>query len=279
MPPIPLTKRPTPPSLTLYIDIVSPFSYIAFHVLTHSPHLFTTSPPSPTSDRNLTHVAILPCSLHHVMTITNGLPPAKSCPLKSKYIWKDMRRQAKRWGVPVLSEEEGLPEGFPFDKRFIHLQNLAYHIHKLYPHELFLATIDLLFHLIWTPSPPPSFGSARADVHALPEATEILQKLKFPKPEIDKILLAVRKEEGGGGSVEEGKVEVSPKLKEATMKIVEETECFGLPWFVATNKNNETDVWWGSDQLGVIAEFLGVSWPEGKAAGTDSERIWQRITK
>ena len=121
MPPITLPKRPVPRSLTLYIDVVSPFSYIAFHVLTHSPRLFTTSPPS-SNTSDLTHVTVLPCSFHHLMTITNGLPPTKSSPLKSQYIWKDMRRQAKRWGVPVLSEEEGLPEGFPYDKRFVLLQ-------------------------------------------------------------------------------------------------------------------------------------------------------------
>ena len=36
---------------------------------------------------------------------------------------------------------------------------------------------------------------------------------------------------------------------------------FGLPWFVATNANEETEAFWGVDHLGQVTEHLGLEKP------------------
>jgi len=33
---------------------------------------------------------------------------------------------------------------------------------------------------------------------------------------------------------------------------------FGLPWFVATNKEGVTEKYWGFDHLGMVVEHLGL---------------------
>lgn len=37
---------------------------------------------------------------------------------------------------------------------------------------------------------------------------------------------------------------------------------FGLPWFVATNSQGETEGFWGVDHLGQVVAHLGIEKPE-----------------
>ena len=36
--------------------------------------------------------------------------------------------------------------------------------------------------------------------------------------------------------------------------------CFGLPYFVATNQNGETEAFWGVDHIGQLLDHLAVDW-------------------
>jgi len=46
-------------------------------------------------------------------------------------------------------------------------------------------------------------------------------------------------------------------LLENTNKAIEQG-AFGLPWFVATNAQGQTEKFWGFDHLGQVIEHLGL---------------------
>ncbi|KAF8540614.1 2-hydroxychromene-2-carboxylate isomerase [Trichophaea hybrida] len=83
------------PKITLYIDIVSPFAYLAFHIL-HRSHLFKIT-------------TITPVLLGGIMRETSNRPPF-TVPLKGEYTSHDLHRQARIHNIPVYAMK---PEGFP----------------------------------------------------------------------------------------------------------------------------------------------------------------------
>ncbi|KAB8239719.1 putative 2-hydroxychromene-2-carboxylate isomerase [Aspergillus alliaceus] len=87
----------TVPRITLYLDVVSPFGYIAFHVLRNSP-VFAKC--------NVTYVPIF---LGGLMNACGNTPPVN---IKNKDVWigKERIRWARYFSVPII---EHTPEGFP----------------------------------------------------------------------------------------------------------------------------------------------------------------------
>ncbi|KAJ6106912.1 thioredoxin-like protein [Penicillium capsulatum] len=85
------------PQITLYVDIISPFAYIAFHVLKNSPTF---------AKCNVTYVPIL---LGGLMQATGNNPPIN---IKNKDKWINLERirWAKYFSVPVADRA---PDGFP----------------------------------------------------------------------------------------------------------------------------------------------------------------------
>jgi len=49
---------------------------------------------------------------------------------------------------------------------------------------------------------------------------------------------------------------------------------FGLPWFVATNGNGQTECYWGFDHLGQVCDHLGLEKP---TAGSGGEGGWKAM--
>ncbi|CAG8314166.1 unnamed protein product [Penicillium salamii] len=85
------------PKITLYFDICSPFSYIAFHVLNKSPVF---------SGCNIEYV---PISLRGLLQLCQNPPPIA---VKNKFQWINRERLywARRFNVAM---SEAIPEGFP----------------------------------------------------------------------------------------------------------------------------------------------------------------------
>lgn len=85
------------PKLVLYVDVVSPFAYLAFHIL-------NTSPVFKGCD-----VTYVPVFLGGIMKATGNRPPLQ---IKNKGEWvgKERLRWAKSFNVPMA---EGIPPGFP----------------------------------------------------------------------------------------------------------------------------------------------------------------------
>ncbi|KAF4553906.1 Hypothetical protein D9617_5g067810 [Elsinoe fawcettii] len=86
-----------PPKLTVYIDIVSPFGYLAFHLINNSP-VFRPC-----------EIKYIPILLGGVMKACNNTPPLK-IKNKDKWINNDRIRSAKRFNIPISQVP---PQGFP----------------------------------------------------------------------------------------------------------------------------------------------------------------------
>ncbi|KAG8623738.1 hypothetical protein KVT40_008714 [Elsinoe batatas] len=86
-----------PPKLTVYIDIVSPFGYLAFHVINTSP-IFKSC-----------EVKYIPVLLGGIMKACNNTPPLR-IKNKDKWVNKDRLRWAEKFNIPISQRS---PEGFP----------------------------------------------------------------------------------------------------------------------------------------------------------------------
>ena len=98
----PAAPPPTTPSITLYLDLLSPFAYLAHHLLTTSP-LFTTA----ISNNLLTH-HLIPIHLSTLLRHSKNQPPLAT-PLKRSYTGHDLVRQTKRFNIPFSGAVEGFP--------------------------------------------------------------------------------------------------------------------------------------------------------------------------
>ncbi|PKY02099.1 putative 2-hydroxychromene-2-carboxylate isomerase [Aspergillus campestris IBT 28561] len=120
-----------PPQIKLYLDIVSPFGYIAFHILQNSP-VFASC--------NVTYVPIF---LGGLMKACGNTPPIR---VKNKDIWinEERRRWARYFSIPMVHDS---PEGFP--PMTLAPQRALCAISQKKPDQLAPA-IGALYHSFWT---------------------------------------------------------------------------------------------------------------------------------
>ncbi|OJJ44631.1 hypothetical protein ASPZODRAFT_134712 [Penicilliopsis zonata CBS 506.65] len=116
--------------ITLYLDIVSPFAYIAFHVLRKSAAF---------SRCDITYVPIF---LGGLMNMCSNTPPIQ---VKNKASWinKERIRWAKRCSVPIA---EKTPDGFPTPT--LSVQRALCAVSKRHPAH-FAQTIEELYQSYW----------------------------------------------------------------------------------------------------------------------------------
>ncbi|CCX32386.1 2-hydroxychromene-2-carboxylate isomerase [Pyronema domesticum] len=200
-------------SITLYADIVSPFAYLAFHQLINSPTLAPLT-------------TVTPVFLGGIMRATTNSPPLK-VPLKGKYTFHDLHRQARIHNIPVLN---GItPEGFPVNTIFA--QRLLCVVAAKHPKKL-VDTISALYDAHWV-------SGLRVDQE------EVVEKA------ISGVLGDATKSVLEAAKGEEAKKKLLDNTGEAVAK-----GCFGLPWFVVKNAKGEEDVWWGFDHLKQVEAFV-----------------------
>ncbi|KAJ5362511.1 HCCA isomerase/glutathione S-transferase kappa [Penicillium brevicompactum] len=211
-----------PPKITFYVDIVSPFAYIAFHVLRNSP-------------------AFANCEVTYVPIFLGGLmqalskPQANSCypvqltpPDKKNYLGQQRVRWAKYFSVPII---EGFPKGFPI--RTLPVQRALCAISQRNPEKL-ADVIGAIFHSFWvdgntTVGDAEGFAPLVESVLGPQETQEVIAAMG--KPEIKALLSANTDRSFASGA-------------------------FGLPWFECTNSKGEKEGFWGVDHIGQVADFL-----------------------
>ncbi|KAE8349518.1 thioredoxin-like protein [Aspergillus coremiiformis] len=118
------------PRITLYLDIVSPFGYIAFHVLQNSPVFAKCD------------ITYIPIFLGGLMKACENTPPVT---IKNKNVWigKERIRWARRFSVPMV---EHTPEGFP--PVTLATQRALCAVSLKSPRKL-ISTIEALYHSFW----------------------------------------------------------------------------------------------------------------------------------
>ncbi|CAI7662961.1 unnamed protein product [Penicillium glandicola] len=152
--------------ITLYVDIVSPFAYIAFHVLQNSPAF---------SKCEITYVPIL---LGGLMNACGNSPPI-NIKNKKDYLGQQRVRWAKYFSVPII---EGFPKGFPF--RTLHLQRALCAISQKAPGKL-ATVIGALFSAVWidgktTIGEPDVFVPVIEGILGKQETHEIISAMNNP---------------------------------------------------------------------------------------------------
>lgn len=150
------------PKLVLYIDLVSPFAYLAFH-LVRSSLVFKNC-----------DVTYVPVFLGGIMRATGNTPPIE---IKNKGEWisRERFRWARRFDIPIADE---IPPGFP--NNTIQVQRALTAVSLLRPEKL-EGTIAALYH--------QSFAE-REDVHTLESIGPIFVNI-FGESEAKKILTRV----------------------------------------------------------------------------------------
>ncbi|OJK03848.1 hypothetical protein ASPACDRAFT_75363 [Aspergillus aculeatus ATCC 16872] len=118
------------PSITLYIDTVSPFGYIAFHVLRNSP-IFANC-----------KITYIPIFLGGLMHACGNTPPVE---IKNKSAW--INRERTRWAtyfsVPIIPTP---PPDFP--PRTLHTQRALAAVAQLAPTQ-FEAVQEAFYRTFW----------------------------------------------------------------------------------------------------------------------------------
>ncbi|KAJ5175257.1 uncharacterized protein N7482_001134 [Penicillium canariense] len=223
------------PKITLYFDIVSPFAYIAFHVLKASP--ITHNRGSWCLDTNF-HFQNSPtfagCDISYVPILLGGLFNAcnNTAPIniknKDKWINVERRRWAKYFSVPI---SDNPPDGFP--PRTLAVQRALAAISHKSPAKLPLV-IEALWHSFWVESnskigEPAGFTPVLDGVLGQQATEEVLSAIT--QPEIKEILASNTDRAFTAGA-------------------------FGIPWFECTNSAGESEGFWGIDHLGQVVDFL-----------------------
>ncbi|KAG9954533.1 putative 2-hydroxychromene-2-carboxylate isomerase, partial [Aureobasidium melanogenum] len=177
------------PKLTLFVDIVSPFAYMAFYVLQRSQAF------------KQVEITYIPIFLGGVMKACDNRPPI-TITNKAAYIESDRKRWSKYANIPM---GKNMPKDFP----------------------------PMTLH------------------HCI-------------KAFFEAVLAEVLGKEGAKNVVEQStKPEAKAKLT-ANTDLAFKEGAFGLPWFVATNKEGVTEKYWGFDHLGMVVEHLGLDRSEAK---------------
>ncbi|KAK9847576.1 HCCA isomerase/glutathione S-transferase kappa [Penicillium brevicompactum] len=163
-----------PPKITFYVDIVSPFAYIAFHVLRNSPAFANCE------------VTYVPIFLGGLMQACGNNPPI-NIKNKKNYLGQQRVRWAKYFSVPII---EGFPKGFPI--RTLPVQRALCAISQRNPEKL-ADVIGAIFHSFWvdgntTVGDAEGFAPLVESVLGAQETQEVIAAMG--KPEIKALLSA-----------------------------------------------------------------------------------------
>ncbi|KAL7269415.1 hypothetical protein RUND412_007922 [Rhizina undulata] len=211
------------PKLKFYIDVVSPYTYLAFHVIRDTPAFRRC---------NITYV---PVFLGGIMHATGNRPPI-TIKNKGAYMPHDLERWATKFGVPMA---RGTPKGFPLNTLLTQRSLVA--LQRSHPDVLEVA-MEKLLEALWV---------ERKSVDTEEVLVDVLSSIVV-RNDAKEIVARAKNDET-----------VKARLKENTEDALE-SGSFGLPWIVATNSEGKTDVFWGFDHLGLVADFLGLDVGVGK---------------
>ncbi|EXJ70742.1 uncharacterized protein A1O5_05732 [Cladophialophora psammophila CBS 110553] len=221
--------------ITLYVDIVSPFAYLGYYFLRHSP-IFR--------DVQITYVPIL---LGGLMKLCGNTSPIE-IRNKDRWIGAERLRWARQFHVPM---SEGFPRGFPKPtiqvQRFLTSVWMADNDAKAklerggqqgeQEQATLIRALDALYAALWTE----------------PNESEIVDPAVFAR-----VLAPVLGEDVVRMHMARlGNAEVKKQLVANTDRAMEDG-AFGLPWFQCENAQGQAEGFWGFDHLGQVVRFMGL---------------------
>ncbi|KAK7979814.1 hypothetical protein PG989_012271 [Apiospora arundinis] len=204
-------------SIRLYVDVVSPFAYQAFHILRHDPVFKGVK------------VEYIPIFLGGLMHACGNTAPIQ-IKNKDKWIGQERIRWARAFGVPMA---DAIPAGFP--PNTLHTMRAVCAL-SLLPdpdQDKLVRGLEALYKAMWTD---------HADV---------------AKPEVfGPLLVEVLGEEVAGKALANASTIGKQALKANTDQAFADG-AFGLPYMVCTNAAGQTEGFWGVDHMGQVLRFTG----------------------
>ncbi|KAK6380745.1 hypothetical protein LTS17_004945 [Exophiala oligosperma] len=206
------------PQLTLYFDLHSPYTYLAFY-------LIHTSPVFEQCD--ITYIPVLLVAFIKAV----GLQPPWSSPNKPSYMSTDIARWARDYNIPWMP---GWPANYPFKSTTLKAERLltacSLECPKQYPD-----IIAALYHAFWV----------EKKAVQLPEVYEPIAVEFLGEESAKKVI--------NRSSTEE----IKNLLKSNTNDCIASGSP-GVPWLKAVNTQGEEEFYWGFDHLGQVARHLGL---------------------
>ncbi|KAK5076970.1 hypothetical protein LTR64_005551 [Lithohypha guttulata] len=220
-----------PPKITFYVDIISPFGYIAYWMLRNSPVF---------ANVEKTYIPVLLGGLHKQC----GNVAPILIKNKDKWINKERDRWAQLYSIPI---RQGTPPGFPTStvSSGRALTSLSLEVDQ----EQLAKAADVFWAAMWCPQAEVLKGIKEGrNEHGEfdtkdPKTLETLLSAVLDGEIAKKVM----------GSIGEKQVK---DLLVANTNGAFEKGAFGLPWFECTNKEGETEGFWGFDHLGHVVRFL-----------------------
>ncbi|KAL2144665.1 hypothetical protein VTI28DRAFT_8693 [Corynascus sepedonium] len=221
------------PKITLYVDTVSPFAYLAYYVLRHDAVF---------KGCDITYVPIF---LGGIMHKCGNVAPIK---IKNKdvYINTERLRWARHFSVPIIT---GMPPDFPANTLPVMRALCCLEARDAAAADqqqpLLTKALDEFYLQYW--------GNGAA-THRPEVLRQTLASL-FGEAEADKIIAE----------------STTPAAKQALTTNTDrafDSGAFGLPWMVCTDAQGKTEGFFGVDHLGQVAQFLGLERPGEAAKGS-----------
>ncbi|KAH6711121.1 thioredoxin-like protein [Leptodontidium sp. MPI-SDFR-AT-0119] len=212
------------PKITLYVDTVSPFGYIGYYLLRNDPVF---------SNCDITYIPIF---LGGLMKMCNNATPI-SIKNKGTWIGKERTRWAHYFNIPMA---EDYPPGFP--QMTLGIMRAVCALTVLHPGKegqgILCEVLDALFKSSWV---------ERRKTNEKEVLEEVLGGV-LGREEAGKVLAIAGKE---------GKEVLNKNTDHAF-----QNGGFGLPYFVATNSEGQTECFWGVDHIAQVTQHLGLEKPK-----------------
>ncbi|GAA5827938.1 hypothetical protein JCM11251_005655 [Rhodosporidiobolus azoricus] len=220
--------------ITLFLDVVSPYTFFAFQVLKRYKSQW---------DVNL---VLKPAYLRSVVVESGNTPPM-ACANKCGWMrQQDLPLASKLFGVEIQ-----FPSAFPFDTLPV-LKVLKAMEDKYGQGEALEKAIDVFFAAIWQPS-----SSSSALEVIKPENVAKLATSLLPAGDAEEVLQAA------------ASTDIEEKLKAEAADLVK-SGAFGFPCIVVEKDDGEKRSFFGSDRFEQIAFWLGKEWKGPLAQGVQA---------
>ncbi|EPQ27707.1 uncharacterized protein PFL1_04845 [Pseudozyma flocculosa PF-1] len=205
----------------LYYDTVSPWSFIGYEIIKRYQKRWDCD------------LELVPVNLGYVMGYSGNRPPI-SVPNKGKYMWDEIERAQKFFGLPLST-----PTSFP-----VNTQTLQQHLDLVAQSSPSLLTplTEIYFRAVWQRNLPCKTVEEVLHILDTDDAAKGLWKSDHDRRE----------------SVEQAtSKEAKERGKTLAKRIVEEEGVFGMPWFNVTRaRDGQRMQFFGSDRFEQMAAFL-----------------------
>lgn len=224
--------------ITFYVDIISPFGYLAYYILRNSPVF---------SSVTKTYIPVVLGGIHKQCGNTAPIFVKN----KDKWINRERERWAKLFSIPLRADS---PPGFPVSTINAGRALTALKMESGEDKEdLCAKVIDVFWAALWCPE-----SKVLSDLKGKGLDKDGEFDVKNAKV-LEGLMASVVGSEVASKVI--GRIaekDVKDKLLKNTGEAFE-AGAFGLPWYSCTNFKGETEGFWGFDHLGHVVRFLGLN--------------------